>query len=67
MQKERNCTYLDAVAIPRAIGSRKFNLSSTTCTKLAPTRPVNTTTAAVREELAPTTTRVERENSFHAF
>ena len=46
-------SYLDAVAIPRAIGSRKPSLSSVACTKFAPTRPVTTTTAAVRDELAP--------------
>lgn len=45
--------YLEAVAIPRAIGSRKLSLSSVACTKFAPTRPVNTTTAAVRDEFAP--------------
>lgn len=45
--------YLDAVAIPRAIGSRNLSLSSAACTKFAPTRPVTTTTAAVRDELAP--------------
>lgn len=45
--------YLEAVAIPRAIGSRKLSLSRVACTKFAPTRPVNTTTAAVRDELAP--------------
>ena len=45
--------YLEAVAIPRAIGSRKLSLSSVACTKFAPTRPVKTTTAAVRDELAP--------------
>ena len=45
--------YLEAVAIPRAIGSRKPSLSSVACTKFAPTRPVKTTTAAVRDELAP--------------
>lgn len=47
--------YLEAVAIPRAIGSRKLSLSRVACTKFAPTRPVNTTTAAVRDELAPAT------------
>lgn len=45
--------YLDAVAIPRAIGSRKRKLSRVACTKFAPTKPVTTTTAAVRDELAP--------------
>lgn len=45
--------YLDAVAIPRAIGSRNPSLSSTVCAKLAPTSPVTTTTAAVRDVLAP--------------
>lgn len=48
-------TYLDAVAIPRAIGSSNRSLSSITCTKFAPTKPVTTTTAAVRDELAPIT------------
>ena len=47
------CAYLEAVAIPRAIGSRKRSLSSVACTKFAPTRPVTTTTAAVNDELAP--------------
>ena len=41
--------YLDAVAIPRAIGSVNPNLSIRVCAKLAPTRPVKTTTAAVRD------------------
>lgn len=45
--------YLEAVAIPRAIGSRNLSLSSVACTKFAPTRPVTTTTAAVNDELAP--------------
>lgn len=52
-EKEGNDTYLEAVAIPRAIGSNKPSLSSIVCTKLAPTRPVSTTTAAVRDGLAP--------------
>lgn len=47
--------YLEAVAIPRAMGSRNCNLSSVACTKLAPTSPVTTTTAAVRDGLAPAT------------
>lgn len=45
--------YLEAVAIPLAIGSSRRNLSITACTKFAPTRPVRTTTAAVRDEFAP--------------
>lgn len=48
-----NGQYLDAVAIPRAIGSLKPSLSSTAWTKFAPTRPVSTTTAAVRDEFTP--------------
>lgn len=48
-----NDPYLDAVAIPLAMGSRKSSLSRTACTKFAPTRPVTTTTAAVTEELVP--------------
>lgn len=47
--------YLEAVAIPRAIGSRKPSLSRTVWTKLAPTSPVTTTTAAVRDVFAPET------------
>jgi hypothetical protein len=46
-------SYLEAVAIPRAMGSKSRSLSSIACTKFAPTRPVSTTTAAVREGLAP--------------
>jgi hypothetical protein len=45
--------YLEAVAIPRAIGSLNLSLSRVACTKFAPTRPVTTTTAAVRDGLAP--------------
>lgn len=45
--------YLDAVAIPRAIGSRRRSLSSVACTKFAPTKPVTTTAAAVTDALAP--------------
>lgn len=48
-----NDPYLDAVAIPLAMGSRKSSLSRTACTKFAPTRPVTTTTAAVSDELVP--------------
>ena len=55
--------YLDAVAIPRAMGSSNRNLSSITCTKFAPTKPVTTTTAAVRDELAPITVWEEEINS----
>ncbi|RHN41732.1 hypothetical protein MtrunA17_Chr8g0369181 [Medicago truncatula] len=40
-------------AIPRAIGSLNLSLSRVACTKFAPTRPVTTTTAAVRDGLAP--------------
>lgn len=51
--------YLEAVAIPRAIGSRNLSLSSVACTKFAPTRPVTTTTAAVRDGLAPKDRKVK--------
>lgn len=47
-------TYLEAVAIPRAIGSRNFRLSRVAWTKFAPTKPVTTTTAAVTDGLVPT-------------
>lgn len=52
--------YLEAVAIPRAIGSLNLSLSRVACTKFAPTRPVTTTTAAVRDGLAP----VDRKGKF---
>lgn len=35
------------------MGSRNLSLSSVACTKFAPIKPVTTTTAAVRDELAP--------------
>lgn len=45
--------YLEAVAIPLAMGSFKPSLSITACTKFAPIKPVRTTTAAVSDAFTP--------------
>jgi hypothetical protein len=46
--------YLEAVAIPLAMGSFRPSLSITACTRFAPIKPVRTTAAAVSDAFAPT-------------
>ena len=59
-------TYLEAVAIPRAIGSRNFRLSRVAWTKFAPTKPVTTTTAAVTDGLVPTIKKAQELSESYA-
>lgn len=44
---------LEAVPVPRAMGSLRRSLSITACAKFAPISPVRTTTAAVTEVFTP--------------